>query len=387
MITYIEDNADFMPAHMDYTMDKFDYGDWENVWFIKNLKPCMLKYDGTVAYELDPNDYTKKITGEASDIADANFEGNAMVGIPKVYWKIVDNGDDTVNVYFSNKKNDEDYHCWSHMDANGDEIDYCYISLYIGGIKNNKLRCIYNSGGTVSANFQTLLTACQANNLDETQHIWDMITYSDNLLINLLLILISKTTNSQTAFGNGHTDTTGSGYTNHYRYSDKGLFYGASGYSGTSVKVFGISPWWGNYYRVVAGIFTNNYIPKVKMTYGTEDGSTVKGYNLTGDGYVSLASFSMPTSSGYVKKMLWNQYGFYPSTVGGSASTYYCDGYRIFRYPSNSPVVWLFGGHYNSYSNFEGIFFSYWYDTSTTTNEPKTTFLSCKPFASTQSNS
>lgn len=383
MITYIEDNADFMPAHMDYAADSFDYGSWKDVWFIKDLKPCMLKYDGTVDYELDKNDYSKKADGSGdSDIANIDYEGNAMVGIPKVYWKIVDNEDDTANIYFSNKKVDEDYHCWSHMDANGDEIDYCYISLYIGGIKDNKLRCIYNGGGTVGANFKTLLTACQANNLDETHHIWDMITYSDNLLINLLLILISKTTNSQAAFGNGHTDTNGSGHTSHYRYSDKGLFYGAAGYSGTSVKVFGISPWWGNYFRVVAGIFTNNYIPKVKMTYGTEDGSRVKGYNLTGDGYISLASFSIPTSSGYVKKMLWNQYGFYPSVVGGSASTYYCDGCTFFRYPSESPVLWLFGGCHDRFSDNEGIFSSYWYE-----GEPKTTFLSCKPFASTQSNS
>ena len=63
MITYIEDNKDFESAHMDCTADTFKYGDWADAWFIKNLKPCMLKYDGTVDYELDKDDYSKKLDG------------------------------------------------------------------------------------------------------------------------------------------------------------------------------------------------------------------------------------------------------------------------------------------------------------------------------------
>lgn len=38
--------------------NSFNYGDWENVFFMP--KPCMLKYDGTVDYYLDPNDYFLK---------------------------------------------------------------------------------------------------------------------------------------------------------------------------------------------------------------------------------------------------------------------------------------------------------------------------------------
>ena len=62
MITYLSDcdNKYYESAKMNYVTDKFDYGDWGDAWFIKNLKPCMLKYDGTVDYELNPNDYSKK---------------------------------------------------------------------------------------------------------------------------------------------------------------------------------------------------------------------------------------------------------------------------------------------------------------------------------------
>ena len=134
MITYLSDcdNKYYESAKMNYTTDTFNYGDWSNAWFIKNLKPCMLKYDGTVDYELNPNDYTKKLDGTDSDVANASYEGNAMVGIPKVYWKVVDNGDNTANVYFSDKQVDTNFHCWSHIDNNGNEIDYCYIPIYNG---------------------------------------------------------------------------------------------------------------------------------------------------------------------------------------------------------------------------------------------------------------
>ena len=142
MITYIEDNANFKSAYMDYTNDVFNYGDWDDTWFIKNLKPCMLKYDGTVDYELDPNDYSKKLDGTDSDISNVEYEGNAMVGIPKVYLKIVDNGDNTANIYISNKKLDDDFHCWSHIDNAGNEIDYCYMPIYAGSISNEKLRSL-----------------------------------------------------------------------------------------------------------------------------------------------------------------------------------------------------------------------------------------------------
>lgn len=84
---------------MDYTKSKFNYGSWENAWFIKGLKPCMLNYDGTVAYELNPNNYEQKKDGTASDIKNVDFPGNAMIGVPKVYWKIINNGDDTATIY------------------------------------------------------------------------------------------------------------------------------------------------------------------------------------------------------------------------------------------------------------------------------------------------
>lgn len=70
-VTYLEDAVGMTPAHMNYATGEFDYGSWEDAFFMP--KPCMLKYDGTVDYYLDPNDYSKKEDGTASDVTDFNL--------------------------------------------------------------------------------------------------------------------------------------------------------------------------------------------------------------------------------------------------------------------------------------------------------------------------
>ena len=328
MIEYIEDNKNYYSAYMNYSTDMFDYGDWKDVWFIRDLKPCMLNYDGTVAYELDKNDYSLKADGTPSDIANDSFSGNAMVGIPKVYWKIVDNGDDTANIYFSNKKVDEDFVCWSHIDNNGNEIDYCYMPIYNGSNVSSKLRSlsgktpIYNQTGT------TEITYALANNVGNDV-IWYTEVFSDRMLVNLLLLLIGKSTDTQTVFGNGYY--TGGSQSSNSRITTgtmntKGLFWGSNDSSMVGVKVFGIEHWWGNQWRRIAGWINNKGTQMIKLTYGQSDGSTIDGYNTDGTGYISIGYTPSGTTGGYISKIAFNENGLIPITASGSATTYYTDG-------------------------------------------------------------
>ena len=328
MITYLPDcdNKYYESAKMNYVTDTFDYGDWGDVWFIKNLKPCMLKYDGTVDYELDKNDYTKKLDGTDSDVANTSYGGNAMVGIPKTYWKIVDNGDGTADFYFSNKAVDEDFHCWSHLDNNGEEIDYCYMPIYNGYSDGTRLRSL--SGKTLmhTQTGTTEINLAKANNTDDNI-IWYTEVFSDRMLVNLLLLLIGKSTNTQTVFGNGHY-TGGSSASNLLvtgTLNDKGLFYGTNG-TGKGVKVFGMENWWGNQWRRIAGWINNKGTQVIKLTYGQSDGSTVDGYNTDGSGYISVGCTPSGTSGGYISKMTITEYGLIPTTASGSATTYFTDG-------------------------------------------------------------
>ena len=322
MITYIEDNKCFESARMDYNSDTFKYGDWKDSWFIKNLKPCMLKYDGTVDYELDKNDYTKKLDGTDSDVSNDSYGGNAMVGIPKVYWKIVDNGDNTANIYICDKKLDDDFHCWSHIDNNGNEIDYCYVSAFDGCNINSTLRSISGQSTIVGQTGTTEINYAKSNNTG-SDVIWYTGLFNDWMLINILLLLIGKSTDSQTVFGAGNNN---SSVKNTGTMNTKGLFWGNQD-NVSGVKVFGIENFYGNVWKRIGGWINANGTQKIKMTYGQSDGSTVDGYNTDGTGYIVIGnSTPIGATGGYVSKVLFNENGLIPTTVNGSQTTYYCDG-------------------------------------------------------------
>ena len=332
MITYLSDcdNKYYESAKMNYTTDTFNYGDWADAWFIKNLKPCMLKYDGTVDYELNPNDYTKKLDGTDSDIANTSYDGNAMIGIPKVYWKIVDNGDNTANIYFSDKQVDSDFHCWSHIDNNGNEIDYCYLSAFDGCNINSTLRSISGQSPMTNQTGTTEVNYAKSNNIGP-DIIWYTGLFNDRMLINLLLLLIGKSTDSQTTFGTGnnatYVSTSKTGIKESGTMNTKGLFWGSND-NASGVKVFGIENFYGNVWKRIGGWINDKGTQKIKMTYGQSDGSTVDGYNTDGTGYIVIGN-STPIgtgSGGYISKVLFNENGLIPTTANGSQTTYYCDG-------------------------------------------------------------
>lgn len=333
MISYIEDNKKFRSAYMNYTTDSFYYGDWRNddVFFM-DFKPCMLKYDGTVDYYLNPDDYTLKDGGTPSDVTDTSYEGNAMIEFPKIYWKITDNGDDTANIYISDKKLDDGFHCWSHIDNNGNEIDYCYMPIYngtycpISGTTKLRLRSISNQTTLSCHHASGEIEEALANNLND-EMIWFTEVYSDRVLINLLILLIGKSTNTREKFGYGHyvganqqSDIFMPGYT----LDKKGLFWGSNN-TWKPMKIFGMENWWGNQWRRIAGWINDHGTQKVKMTYGTSDGSTVNGYNLDGSGYIEIPDSTPTGVSGAIKKMLFTENGLIPAETNGSATTYYTD--------------------------------------------------------------
>ena len=66
-IHYFEMAKGKRPAFWNYVNGYFDYGDWSHAFFIRNCFPCMVKYDGTMDYKLDPENYNLKEDGTASD--------------------------------------------------------------------------------------------------------------------------------------------------------------------------------------------------------------------------------------------------------------------------------------------------------------------------------
>ncbi len=326
-VTYIEDNAGFTPAKMDYTFDKFDYGDWKDAFFMP--RPCMLKNDGTVDYYLDPDDYRRKEDGTLSDIADSSYAGDVMVEFPKIWVKRTEsNGVQTTLI--ASYKADNDFHCYSNLDAEGNEIDHFYVAAYDGCVVSNKLRSLSGKTPVNTVAGTTLVQNALNNNdsADYTKNGYYISQWCDRALINDLLILIGRSTNTQAIFGNGHY-TGGSAASSLLvtgTLDAKGMFYGKNT-TGVAVKVFGIENYFGNLWKWCAGLMANGAALYAKMTWGTDDGSAGVGYDTTGVGNsIAVGKTAGGTSGGYISQTYNSELGNIPFTASGGEATYECDG-------------------------------------------------------------
>lgn len=328
------DNAGYTPAAVNLSTGAFNYGSWADSEFFMP-KPCMLLQTGVVDYYLDPSDYTKKADGvTASDVANTSYAGNAMMewGLgngQRIWHKVVpDTGDNTSGtVYISNLQMDASYRAWSFYDANNALADHFYTPIYNGSSISSVMRSISGQMPASSLTAAQESTLAQANN-KTSSHIWETEVLADVILINFLLILMSKSTDTQTSYGYGQYSggTAASSLLKTGTMNAKGLFYGINSTS-VGVKVFGMENWWAMQWRRYAGDLNVSGTRKIKLTYGTADGSTVTGYNQTGEGYIALSGATPAgTSGGYVSKMQFNEYGMFGVNASGSSSTYYLDG-------------------------------------------------------------
>ena len=348
-VTYLEDAKGMTPAGMDYTNGVFSYGSWADAFFMP--RPCMVLQEGVVDYYLDPDDYTKKEDGTASDIADTSYAGNAMMewgqNGKKIWYKVVpDPGDVTSGtVYICDEQLDPSYHAWSFINNQGREVDHFYTPIYNGSSVNDGtnevMRSMSGLAITQSLSGTEEITRCRRNNKG-SDVLWYTEVIADRILINFLLILMGKSTDTQTVFGNGLI--TGSQTAlNNYRtgaLNDKGLFFGYSDQT-HGVKVFGMENWWGAQWRRHAGYIKAGNDQKIKLTYGRQDGSTADGYNTDGSGYINMGITPTGTSGGYIDVMNFNEYGMFGKNSSGSSSTHFCDG----QWFNNSATTYaLFGG-------------------------------------------
>ena len=383
-VTYLADAVNMTPAYMDFANGRFNYGSWADAFFMP--KPCMLKFDGTVDYYLDPNDYSKKEDGTSSDIADDTYGGNAMMewgqNEKKIWYKMAPDLVDYTSgtVLIANYQADEDYKAWSFINNQGDMVDHFYTPIYNGWMDSStRLRSLSGKKPTVSLTAEAERTAARANNT--TDAIWDTEVYCDITIINLLLTLISKSLDSQGVFGNGNLAgskesailTTGLG-------DAAGLFYGSSA-NNQVVKVFGMENWWGNYYRRFAGLANDKGENRYKLTRGTEDGSSVSDYIISetaGDysGYLKGRNLpAMGTSGSYLKYFSFAQYVISPFGTGGTATTYSCD----YLYCNQNTVGYALRGGRLGNSTQCGLWCTTFNDVASTANWKDGACISCKP--------
>ncbi len=343
-VEYMYDAIGMTPAYMDFTNGTFNYGSWGNVWFISENRPVALKYDGTVDYELDHTDFTKKLDGTASDVSSTAYAGNFMSEMPTIYVKRWE--DSNYNyMAFSKVQIDSDYLAQAHTNANGVVNSHIYLPMFKGyKDSNNKLRSLmgtYPKGNTKAQDEVTYASNCGGG-----WQLWDKAKID---LIMDLIVLITKSTNSRAKIGYGNCMTYDSSDANYGKMksgyetdgstrSTNAQFYG---YEGTETTNYGkhhmiafyIEDLWGNRCDRCLGFnFVNNEY-RVKMT---------PPYSLNSDGTYTVLSVSPPSSTtGWLKNVSSGIYGDVPTEIGASNIT----GFACNFYKSTSGIfLAMFGG-------------------------------------------
>ena len=236
-VTYLEDAVGKTPVSMNYSTGIFSWGDWnEDEFFIP--RPCMVKYDGTVDYYLNPNDYSKKVDGTASDIGNSSYQGNAMMEWgrdgSKIWYKVVlDSGDaNGTSIYISNAQVDSDYKCWNFYDASNTVRDHFYTAIYNGSYIDGRLRSLSGQVIGTEQTGDTEISYARSNNSAG-------LLSGDRTHIDYLIVLLGKSLDTQTVYGYGYANGSNSGIINTGTMNDKGLFWGENT-GNYGVKVFGM---------------------------------------------------------------------------------------------------------------------------------------------------
>ena len=323
-------NANYTPVRLNAS-NVFDYGDWGDAFFIKNTKPCMLKFDGTVDYYLNKANYNQKADGTAhSNLNNESYAGNAMVEFPQIWICVSTNSIDGASekkprIFVANKNLSNatyNYHAFAHTDYNGNIIDKIYMPAYEGSKdSSNRLRSLAGKAIMVSQTGSTERSYAQANNTaGSISNAWDMSPLCDHELLMILCLLISKTTNNQDAFGKGLVNL--SAQTSTGQTITSGFFAGTTADGTHAVKVFGIENPWGNVWMRKTGcVHDANGHLRIKMIppYVTDPASEtalLQTYEDLGIGN---------GHDGYLKECKFNEFGIFPFNKGGSETTYYCD--------------------------------------------------------------
>ena len=326
-ITYTDDATGKTPVTVNKSAGTFDYGSWQG--FIEKIaRPVMLKKNGTVDYELNHDDTSKKLDGSDSDISNADYDGNAMVEFRNYRWvsrKTVDGYD---YVRFANYKVDDTFEDNAFIDESGKQKLAFYFSMFEGSLDtSNVLRSLADTEIMVSKNAATEMSYSKANGDGWNTGAWCQLNY-----IWDLLTLLGKTDGLQETFGNGVVSV--SAKVNTGGSKAKGCFY-APNNSSASVRTLWIEDLWGNVWDRYAGLINDNGTFKVKLTgpypTPTDNASTYADYIDTG---------LVTPAEGYVKEANCSEWGFLPQATGGSASTYFCD----YFYKNDSGVKYAIVG-------------------------------------------
>ena len=313
-----------------------EFSDVKTLW--GGMRRCLLLDDGTVNYYLDPNDSTLKEDGSPAVLD--RTDGQVMVEIPKFWYKKEIDGDDVVFKISDKSEADLEIHPAFYRDRNGDgiaeEVDFRYMSAFMGYNNGGKLESLPNKTPTASINIGT------ARNYAESRGAgWGQADYNLIYAIQILYITEFGDPDSQSAIGRGYVDGNSSS-----TQTGSTLQYGNNTFGETTGKYQmsyrGIEDLWGNTFYWLDGIATDS-------SYNVLIGNV--GFNDSGAGYEVYTTGISSNTSGYIGDVHDNSdLGFIIKTGDGTdSSKLYDSGYLY------SARVAYFGGRWSD-ASFAGVF-------------------------------
>lgn len=327
-VEYIGENKDYKPMSMNMETHAMDYGSWADWEWLKTNVPVMCGWDGEIKYYLDPDDYTKKVDGSASDVSNVNYAGNAMAVIKKIYKKEFKIGSDRY-VYFCERQVDPDF-LPVGFNVKGKVRDYMLIPMFYGSIDSNgRMRSIAGQWSCLTASGATTDNASgKAIGTDE-QNTAILKTSANGLffggpLMNTLAdicVMLTKSTDSQGSFGNGMCSTYVNDKAQHYGTKINtviggGRFYGSDD-SESFNKIF--------HSAVLGSYMLWQRDPYMVAVNGRIKVSTDYSYDLTGAAYLDTGC-NVTANHYNATTNVVKGYGPIPSEmIEGTSATGYCD--------------------------------------------------------------
>lgn len=310
-VEYILDAVGKRPARVNLETGEFDYGDWADVGFVKDCKPCMLRYDGTVDYYLNPNDYSKKGDGTPSNISDINYPANAMVEFPRWYVNL-ENKDNYLYIIITEEPLDSKSLANAFKRADGTIAPKMYLSMFAASLNSNNI--------SASLDVQELTKTSLLNLQSQISQIGNTYfasSWSERDYISSLLILLSKSLNHKECFGYGPVTESA------VKDTHSSMFYGRGKETDDSINIFHMKNWWGNPY-VICGMavtptqYNQSIYMGIKLYPPYDEMEKETSYE---DKF--LVSTTSPINA-YVGMLLLKDSKIPKTKNGASETTYYC---------------------------------------------------------------
>ena len=322
-IEYIGVNANYTPFSLNTSTGAMNLGSWADFEWLLGVLPAMVKFDGTLDYWLNPDDYNYKEDGTtASDVANEDYAGNAMVWIPKIYKYEKRIGADRI-VKFSMSKINDDFEAVGFMESETKELSGIWIPMFYGSIDSNgKMRSIAGPYGVSNKNTTQEYEAITAVGT-RARFFGGAIAQT---LVDLM-IMFAKNTNLQACYGMGNSSGYNSSDTTNYGKLANAVVEGGAFYGTATAKAIN------KVFHSMVLITQNQWQrdPYVIINAGKLLVSPYYKYSLTGEGYQE-AGFLADVGAGnwYYpnRRNIIPHFGDFPdiTVCKGSTSTGVCDG-------------------------------------------------------------